>query len=898
MTAISSSSLTPLTPADAERRARYEPSRIEPGWRARWDAEKLFEVADPGAASLEEAASQKGAASRKYYVLEMLPYPSGRIHMGHVRNYSIGDVLARFHRMRGDHVLHPMGWDAFGMPAENAAIERGKHPADWTFQNIATMKAQLAPLAFSYDWSREVTTCEPEYYRWEQLVFTRMLKAGLAYKKSAIANWCPRCATVLANEQVEDGACWRCGTLVVQRELDQWFLRITSYAEELLAGTESLAGGWPDKVLKMQRDWIGKSVGARVSFALEVHSGSMPRLDVFTTRPDTLYGVTFLTVAPEHALAREAAQRDARVAAYLETAARLGAHERGSEAASKEGVFTGLHAKHPLTGERIPIWTAAFVLAGYGTGAVMGVPAHDTRDFAFARKHGLPIKVVIQPEDRAPLDPQSMTEAYTGAGRMVASDDATGTSSEGGKAKVIAQLVAAGLGEAKVQYRLRDWLISRQRYWGCPIPVVYGEDGAVLPVPDDELPVVLPRDVKFTGEGGSPLAHHEAFLRARDPRDPSKPARRETDTFDTFWESSWYFHRYTSPHFDRGPVDPRVAAEWLPVDQYIGGVEHAVMHLLYARFFHKVLIDLGFLPEQTSREPFTRLLTQGMVTMNTRFVRDAKGSPVWLYPEQVDAEGKCLAPGFEGVAAETGRVEKMSKSKKNVVDPDAMVVKYGADTVRVFMLFASPPELELAWSDAGIEGANRFLSRVFRLIRDIASLPAGDAGTSDDAAALRRKLHQTVKRVTHDIEQRHQFNTAVAAMMELVNELVPATAGAIERPPAAGVLAALRESAEIFVHLLSPFAPHLADELWATLGGSGFLLARPWPAVDEAAMAEDDVEIAVQINGKVRGRIRIAKTAEEAAALQAAQPTLEKHLAGKAPKKVIYVVGRILNVIV
>jgi leucyl-tRNA synthetase len=820
--------------------------------------------------------------------------------MGHVRNYAIGDVLARFHRMRGDHVLHPMGWDAFGMPAENAAIERGKHPADWTLENIATMKAQLLPLGFSYDWSREVTTCEPEYYRWEQLVFTRMLEAGLAYKKSAVANWCPRCETVLANEQVEDGGCWRCGTEVAKRELDQWFLRITSYADELLEGTESLAGGWPDKVLKMQRDWIGRSVGARVRFALEAGAGAISYLDVFTTRPDTLYGVTFLTVAPEHALARDAAKRDARVAAFLEKTARLAERDRGSEAASKDGVFTGLHAAHPLTGARIPIWTGSFVLAGYGTGAVMGVPAHDTRDFAFARAHGLPITVVIQPEDLAPLEPESMTDAYTGHGLMVASDELSGTPSEEGRAKVVAKLAAAGLGEGTVHYRLRDWLISRQRYWGCPIPVVYGDDGAALPVPEGELPVVLPRDVRFTGEGGSPLARHEAFMRARDPRDPSKPARRETDTFDTFWESSWYFLRYTSPHYDGGPVDPRVAAEWMPVDQYIGGVEHAVMHLLYARFFHKVLIDLGFLPKQTPREPFTRLLTQGMVTMQTRFVTDAKGAPVWLFPEQVDGDGKCVAPGYEGVTALTGRVEKMSKSKKNVVDPDAMVAKYGADTVRVFMLFASPPEMELAWSDTGIEGSHRFLARVFRLIPDIASLPASEPGTSDEAAALRRKLHQTVQRVTRDIDERRQFNTAVAAMMELVNELVPATAAAAERPPAPGVVAALRESAELFVHLLSPFAPHLADELWAILGGSGFLLSRPWPAVDAVAVREDDVEIAVQVNGKVRGRIRIARTADEAIALGAARAdaAVANHLAGRVPKKVVYVAGRILNLIV
>jgi leucyl-tRNA synthetase len=877
-------------PPDADKRTRYEPSRIEPVWRARWEEANLFRVPDPRG---EQTA-------RKYYVLEMLPYPSGRIHMGHVRNYSIGDVLARFHRMRGDHVLHPMGWDAFGMPAENAAIERGKHPADWTLRNIATMKAQLEPLGFSYDWSREIATCEPEYYRWEQLVFTRMLQAGLAYKKSAVANWCPRCETVLANEQVEDGQCWRCGADVVQRELDQWFLRITSYADELLEGTQTLVGGWPEKVLKMQRDWIGKSFGARVRFAIDGDAGGFAHVDVFTTRPDTLYGVTFLTVAPEHGIAREAGKRDARVAAFLEKAGRMAERERGSETASKEGVFTGLYALHPLSGERVPIWTGSFVLMGYGTGAVMGVPAHDTRDFAFARLHELPIRVVIQPDDQPPLDPTTMLDAFTAPGRMVGSGDLTGTPSEEGKTTVVGKLTAAGLGEGTVSYRLRDWLVSRQRYWGCPIPVVYGEDGAALAVPESELPVVLPRDVRITGEGGSPLAHHEAFVRARDPRNPSKPARRETDTFDTFWESSWYFHRYTSPHYDRGPFDPEVAARWMPVDQYIGGVEHAVMHLLYARFFHKVLIDLGFLPKTTPREPFTRLLTQGMVTMQTRFVRDAKGAPVWLFREQVDADGKCLAEGYVGVPVESGRVEKMSKSKKNVVDPDAMVAKYGADTVRVFMLFASPPETELAWSDAGIEGAHRFLARVFRSIRDIAALPKGELGGSAEAAALRRRLHQTVRRVTHDIAERRQFNTAVAAMMELVNELVPATTSAAEGSAAPGVLAALRESAEIFVHLLSPFAPYLADELWATLDGTTFLLKRPWPAVDEEAAREDDVEIAVQINGKVRARIRIAKNADESTAMEAARAdsAVAGHLAGKAPRKVIYVAGRILNVIV
>jgi leucyl-tRNA synthetase len=895
-------------PAEPGRRDRYEPSQIEPVWRSKWKKARLFEVADP---------TTPEQRRNKYYVLEMLPYPSGRIHMGHVRNYSIGDVLARFWRMNGKHVLHPMGWDAFGMPAENAAIERGRQPAEWTHENIATMRAQLEPLGFSYDWSREVATCEPDYYRWEQLIFTRMMKAGLAYKKSALANWCPKCETVLANEQVEDGRCWRCGTEVVQRELDQWFLRITKYADELLDGTVALQGGWPDQVLTMQRNWIGKSHGARVRFGLETPiapSGAEgdrvslePFIDVFTTRPDTLFGVTFLTLAPEHPIVREIAKSNPQVAAFADKMSKKSAIDRGAEDAPKEGISTGAFVVHPLTKQRIPLWIGSFVLMGYGTGAVMGVPAHDTRDFAFARAHGLPIKVVIQPVDRPPYpgDAAGMTEAFVENGRMFESDELTGTPNEEGKRAVVAKLAKLGLGEETVSYRLRDWLVSRQRYWGCPIPVLYGEDGAVLAVPDDQLPVILPRDVPLTGEGGSPLAKVPSFVNARDPRFPEgagKSARRETDTFDTFWESSWYFLRYCSPKFDKAPFDPQVAAAWMPVDQYIGGIEHAVMHLLYARFFHKVLIDLGFLPPSTPREPFARLLTQGMVCMQTSFVRDDKGMPVWLYPEEVGSDGSARASGYVGTKVEHGRVEKMSKSKKNVVDPDAMVARYGADTVRLFMLFAAPPEAELAWSDEGIIGANRFLGRVYRTVRDVCALPdhTRPQTISDEATALRRKLHQTVQRVTHDIGDRRQFNTAIAAMHELVNEMVPAIARVTSAEAPVGMVAALKESAEILVHLLSPFAPHVADELWNAMGGEGFLLARSWPLADAEAAREDDVEIGVQVNGKVRGSIRIAKTADQATAMQAAQAvaSIASHVGGKTPKKIVYVPGRILNVIV
>jgi leucyl-tRNA synthetase len=880
----------------SERRDRYEPASIEAAWRAKWSDAKLFEVADPRG---EEIA-------RKYYLLEMLPYPSGRIHMGHVRNYAIGDVLARFHRMRGKHVLHPMGWDAFGMPAENAAIERGLHPAAWTRENIATMKAQLAPLGFSYDWSREIATCDPEYYRWEQLVFTRMLEAGLAYKKRALANWCGTCETVLANEQVDDGKCWRCGTTVRKRELEQWFLRITRYADELLEGIESLAGAWPDKVLTMQRNWIGRSEGARVRFPLETPIAGHDAIEVFTTRPDTLYGVTFLSIAPEHPIATALAASGPNamaVSAFLETMATRTDRERSAEHAPKDGVPTGIHVVHPLTGAKVPVWIGSFVLMGYGTGAVMAVPAHDTRDFAFAREHALPIKVVIQPGDAPALPPDGtgMHEAFTGEGRMVDSDDFTGTPNEDAKKKVAVRLKEKGLGEPTVQYRLHDWLISRQRYWGCPIPVVYGEDGEAVAVPDDALPVLLPHDVALTGEGGSPLAKVAAFVETRDPRDPTKRARRETDTFDTFWESSWYFLRYMSPRFEGGPVDPAIAAAWMPVDQYIGGIEHAVMHLLYARFFHRVLIDLGFLPRTIAREPFARLLTQGMVCMQTAFVRDAKGAQVWLYPEEVGENDEALAPGYEGMRVERGRVEKMSKSKKNVVDPGAMVARYGADTVRLFMLFAAPPEAELVWADSAIEGAHRFLARVYRTVREIGALPrdTSPASPSPDSVALRRKLHQTILRATHDIDVRRQFNTAIAAMMELVNAMVAASARAASGEASAAIVAALHECAGTLVHLLSPFAPHLADELHAALGGEGFLLDRPWPVADEEAAREDHVEIGVQIDGKARGRIRISKDADQATAMAAAlgEPALASHLGGKTPTKIVYVAGRILNVI-
>lgn len=824
-----------IGPAARGSRDRYEPSQIEPVWRSRWRTARLFEAREP--ANVEER-------DRKYYALEMLPYPSGRIHMGHVRNYSIGDVLARFHRMRGRHVLHPMGWDAFGLPAESAAIDRGRHPADWTRENIATMRGQLEPLGLAYDWGREINTSDPSYYKWGQLVFTRMVKAGLAYRKHALANFCARCSTVLANEEVIDGTCWRCSGPVVQQAREQWFVRITRYADELLEGLEALAGKWPEQVVSMQRHWIGRAEGAQIRFALATPEGDLTSVDVFTTRAELLPDVTQVNVAPEHPLAKQIGERNEAVAAFLARVARQSERARIAGAAPKETIALGVDALHPLTGARVPVVAASFVVFEYGTGAAMSVPAQNSPD-------------------------PTAREA------------------------IVRELRQKGLAESVVRYRMRDWLVSRQRYWGCPIPVVYGEDGAIVPVPEDQLPVVLPRDVKITGHGDSPLAQHDAFVHATDPRDSNKRARRETDTFDTFWDSSWYFLRYLSPKYEHGPVDPAAALAWLPVDQYVGGIEHAVLHLLYARFFHKALIDLGMLPRSIPREPFSRLLGQGMVCMQTHLVRDPEGRPSWLYPEQVDEHGKSR---IDGRPVELGRVEKMSKSRKNVVDPDAMVARYGADTVRTFVLFAAPPETELVWSEAGIEGAHRFLSRVFRLVRDVAARSNGDVSESTRARLLRRTIHNAIRRVTRDLETRQHLNTAIATLMELTHELSLALA---ESSETRGLFAAVREGAETLVHLLSPFAPHLADELWATLGGDGFLMQRPWPTFDPELVRDDEIELVVQVNGRLRGVVRLPLDADEGTALAVARANaaIKGHLGDKDPRKVVYVPGKVLNLV-
>lgn len=871
-------------------RERYEPSEIEPKWQKRWSDERAFSVGD-------------ATGDNDFYLLEMLPYPSGRIHMGHVRNYSLGDVFVRHLRMRGKNVLHPMGWDAFGMPAENAAIERKRHPRDWTYENIAQMREQLKRLGFSYDWEREIATCDASYYKHEQAMFLKMLEAGIAYRKAALANWCDHCQTVLANEQVEEGKCWRCGQTVRQREMQQWFLRTTKYAQELLDGHKELEGRWPEQVLTMQRNWIGRSTGAEIRFALKAPVDDVSELSVFTTRPDTLFGVTFLSIAAEHPLALKFAAGTSRQGEVQEFVERIRAERRVRHdvgETNKEGVFTGATCIHPLTGAEIPIYVANFVLMDYGTGAVMAVPAHDQRDYEFAQKYKLPLRVVIQPEGKTALDPSTMKEAFVDAGVMVNSASLDGTPNEAGKDKVVALLAEKNLGRGTISYRLRDWLVSRQRYWGTPIPVIHCDTHGVVPVPEKDLPVVLPEDVQITGEGGSPLARHASFVNVVCPT-CGKPARRETDTFDTFVESSWYFDRYTTPRHDSAPVDGARARKWLPIDLYIGGIEHAVMHLLYARFWQRMMIDLGYLPKDTPREPFASLLTQGMVCMEYYHRADPHNPAhtLYYYPEETELRDGARVVKETGEPVEIGGVVKMSKSKRNIVDPDEIVARYGADSARLFVLFAAPPEAQVDWSEAGIEGASRFLSRVWRLVRDrrdslLASEPYREGDLDENAKTMRRTIHKIVDRVTRDLGERRQPNTGVAALMELLNALSSFEAKSdLDR-------SVVREGVDALVRMLAPFAPHIADELYEELGGKGTLLHATWPVFDSAAVREDTVEIPVQINGKVRGRVRIAPDADEATAVVAARAdaNVSAHLAGKTIKKTIYVAGKILTLVV
>ena len=860
---------------------KYNPREIEPKWQRIWEEQRIFYVSED-------------ASKPKYYLLEMFPYPSGRIHMGHVRNYTIGDVVGRYKTMRGFNVIHPMGWDAFGMPAENAAIKAGSHPATWTYSNIAQMKEQLKQMGFSYDWSRELATCDVSYYRWEQLMFLKMYEQGLAYRDESYVNWCSTCQTVLANEQVEAGLCWRCSQAVEQKEMAQWFLKITDYADELLEYCDNLPG-WPERVLTMQRNWIGKSHGAIIHFPLE---GSEEPIKVFTTRQDTVFGATFMSLAVEHPLSLELCQgrpEESAVKEFIEKTKRIQRSERTSELLEKEGVFTGAYCRNPMTGERMPIYVANFVLMEYGTGAVMAVPTHDQRDFEFAKAYDLLLKVVVNPVG-GELDSARMEEAYEEDGILVNSGEFSGMESSEARKAINEYLESEGLGEGAITYRLRDWLISRQRYWGAPIPITYCDKCGVVPVPEEDLPVVLPLDASLTPTGGTPLPTLKEFVKTTCPG-CGGGARRETDTMDTFVESSWYFNRYTCPDYQEGPLDKARNDYWMPVDQYIGGIEHAVLHLLYSRFFTKVLRDMGIVSQD---EPFVNLLTQGMVCKETLRCSDHG----WLDPDDVVEEGadvhRCRKCGNR---AEIGRKEKMSKSKGNVVDPGELVERYGADTVRLFCLFASPPEKDLEWSDRGVEGSARFLNRLWRLVYEeheklrTVSPYDGSEPLEGELRALHRKTHQTIKRVTDDIEQRFHFNTAISAVMELVNAIYQFRSEDGYGPEAFPVL---RLAVETAVVLISPMVPHIADEMWESLGHERSVVQEPWPQWDEEAVVEDMQLIVVQVNGKLRNRIYVSPTASnedvERAALS--DERIKTFIGDKSVRKVVVVPGKLVNVVV
>jgi len=809
----------------------YDPQQLEMKWMERWRDAALYRAdTDP--------------SKPKYYVLEMLPYPSGTLHMGHLRNYTIGDALARYKWMRGFNVLHPMGWDAFGLPAENAAIERGLHPRDWTLGNIAEMKRTLERYAFSYDWSREISTCEPEYYRWNQWFFLKMYERGLAYRKKAWVNWCPQCATVLANEQVQDGVCWRHkSTPVEQRELEQWYLRITAYAEQLLEDIRQLEGHWPERVLTMQRNWIGRSEGAEIVFRLD---DGRP-IPIFTTRVDTIFGATCVLLAPEHPLSAELTPAEARaqLKAMIDARAR-----RDLAETEKEGIFTGRYAINPYNHERLPIWIANFVLMEYGTGAIMAVPAHDQRDFEFCRKYGIEIRPVIRPVGEPLAEASAMQEAFVEDGIVERSGEFSGLASAEARRRMTEKAEREGFGKAAVTYRLKDWGISRQRYWGTPIPMIHCPDCGIVPVPESDLPVVLPLNVQITGRGRSPLENVPEFINVACPRCKG-PARRESDTMDTFVDSSWYFYRYCDPHNDRLPYDPEIIAYWFPIDQYIGGIEHAILHLIYSRFFCKVMRDLGLIRHD---EPVRRLFTQGMVLK-------------------------------DGAA--------MSKSRGNVVGADDLASRYGADTGRLFVLFAAPPEKELEWQDTGVEGMHRFLARTYRFVtRNVDRVRSNEAGDPEADRRALRKLHQTVRKITQDFEVRWHFNTSIAALMELLNEL-----HALEARLSAAVL---REALEKITLMLAPFVPYLAEELWEELGRQGPVFKQPWPEYDEELAREEEVEVVVQVNGRVRSHIRVPLGAprEELERLALQDDKIRSFVEGKQIVRVIVVPDKLVNVVV
>ena len=826
----------------------YDPNSIEAKWQAYWEEHKTFKV-------------EVDSAKKKYYLLEMFPYPSGRIHMGHVRNYTIGDTLARFKRMQGYNVLHPLGWDAFGMPAENAAIKNKSHPAQWTFENIRTMRKQIKALGLSYDWDREIATCHPGYYKWNQWLFLKLLEKGLAYRKNSTINWCEDCNTVLANEQVVDGCCWRCDNEVLQKQQEGWFFKITDYADRLLEGCKSLSGKWPEQVLTMQTNWIGKSFGAEVDFKI-VQSDEV--IKIFTTRPDTLYGAMFMVLAPEHPLTEKLSrgtEQEKAIAAFVQKVKKQDTIARACE---KEGVFTGAYAVNPLTGESIPVWTANFVLMGYGTGAIMSVPAHDQRDLDFARQYHLPVRVVIQPKT-GELDADTMVEAFTADGTMVDSGSFNGWVGQEARRTVCEFLEKEGIGKATINYRLRDWGVSRQRYWGTPIPVIHCSDCGIVPVPEDQLPVELPLDAQLGENGQSPLHSLESFHKTSCPK-CGADARRDTDTLDTFVCSSWYFYRYTSPRLEQAPFSKENGSYWMPIDQYVGGIEHAILHLLYSRFFNLVLNDLGL---TQAPEPFAHLLAQGMV------IKDGA---------------------------------KMSKSKGNVVDPDEIISAYGADTARLFILFAAPPVKDLEWSDQGVEGCSRFLKRVWRIFGEFAeeiktvTLP-GESFTTPvpEIKALRRMTHITIRRVTDDIATRMQFNTAISAIMELVNHLFSFKEwwGNKNNQDETSRMA-VREGLETLVLTLSPFAPHIAEELGSLMGLSKTLDQTAWPQYIESLTQTDEILIVLQVNGKVRQKISVESgiSDDDLKTRSLEDLKIKEWTQGKEVKKVIVIPKKLVNIVV
>ncbi|WP_035501410.1 leucine--tRNA ligase [Fusobacterium gonidiaformans] len=848
----------------------YVFKEVEKKWQERWEKDQVFK----GSNTVE--------GKENYYVLEMLPYPSGKLHVGHARNYTIGDVIARYKRMKGYNVLHPMGWDSFGLPAENAAIQNGAHPAKWTKSNIENMKRQLKLLGFSYDWDREIASYTPEYYKWNQWIFKKMYEKGLVYKKKSLVNWCPDCKTVLANEQVEDGKCWRHSkTAVIQKELEQWFFKITDYADELLEGHEELRGGWPEKVLTMQKNWIGKSFGTEVVFQVVENNTDLP---VFTTRVDTIYGVTYAVVAPEHPIVDEILKANPAIKSAVMAMKNMDVIERAAEGKEKNGIDTGWHVKNPYNGVEVPLWIGDYVLMNYGTGAVMAVPAHDERDYAFAKKYNLEIKSVIFPKEGEIALPfvedglvQNSAEAFNG----IPNREALVKMAEFGEEK--------GFAKRTFKYRLKDWGVSRQRYWGTPIPVLYCEKCGEVLEKDENLPVMLPEDIQFSGNG-NPLETSESFKNATCPC-CGGPARRDTDTMDTFVDSSWYFLRYCDAQNKDLPFDKKIVDGWTPVDQYIGGVEHAVMHLLYARFFHKMLRDLGYL---SSNEPFKRLLTQGMV-LGPSYYSAAENR--FLFAEEVELKGE------KAFSKKTGeelvvKVEKMSKSKNNGVDPEEMILKYGADTTRLFIMFAAPPEKELEWNENGLAGAYRFLTRVWRLVlenQDHISLEKIDYTAINKAdKALIIKLNQTIKKVTESIEDDYHFNTSIAATMELLNDVQAYQSDSTQYTRVLG------EALKQIVIMLSPFVPHFCDELWESIGETGYVSEQEWPVYDEKYITTDDVVMAIQVNGKMRGSIEVERetSKEEIEKLALAVPNVVKHIEGKELVKLIVVPNKIVNIVV